>query len=101
MVSSNNASKKQMGFNSAFKGLNLKPGSFQYRSSKKKWMYIFQRTVLYESPGMWKNLGEGVKGDLNVGTAQLTKSKYLGEETFKSSRRDTLMVTYSKALGQL
>ena len=65
-------------------------------------MYIFfQRTELYESPGMWKNLGEGVKGDLNVGTSQLTKSKYLGEETFKSSRRDMLMVTYSKVLGQL
>jgi len=42
-----------------------------------------------------------VKGDLNVGTSQLTKSKYLGEETFKSSRRDMFMVTYSKALGQL
>ena len=64
-------------------------------------VHFFQRNELYESPGMWKNLGEGVKGGLNVGTSQLTESKYLREETFKSSRRDMLMLTYSKALGQL
>jgi hypothetical protein len=84
------------------------PSFLHYASSQgpstaaiRKKKLFYQRTELYESPGMWKNLGEGVKGDLNVGASQLAKSKYVGEETFKSSRRDMLMVTYSKALGQL